>query len=159
MGAGGLTPPSFGALPTQAPVAWTRYRLRLTRIRSDMLRLSSCANSHSAGCLQPSADCPRTSVLRYTSCGCLSCSQPLALTVAIAPFYSLSLACARTIVLRLQPFGCLFTAQGSRTRPTVASRPQLLMLRSAPRPPRQPKIHCVRGSEALFTCHRRGEII
>ena len=38
-----------------------------TRIRSDMLRLSSCANSHSAGCLQPSADCPRTSVLRYTA--------------------------------------------------------------------------------------------
>ena len=52
MGAGGLTRlRSFDALLTQAPVAWTRYRLRLTRIRSDMLRLSSCANSHSAACL------------------------------------------------------------------------------------------------------------
>ena len=97
--------------------------------------------------------------LALTAFGCLSYSHPLALAVAIAPLYSLALACARTIVLRLQPFGCLFTAQGSRTRPTVASRPQLLMLRSALRPPRQPKIHCVRGSEALFTCHRGGEII
>ena len=79
--------------------------------------------------------------------------------VACSCLYALTLACARTIVLRLQPFGCLFTAQGSRTRSTLASRPQLLMLRSALRPPRQPKIHCIRGSEALFTCHRRGEII
>ena len=36
-----------------------------------MLELTFCANSHAAACLQPSADCPRTIVLRYTSCGCV----------------------------------------------------------------------------------------
>ena len=83
MGAGGLTRlRSFDALLTQAPVAWmcsqahtkstlafartcSDYRLALTAIR--LLVLLAAARLSYSHPLAP----PRTSVLRYTSCGCV----------------------------------------------------------------------------------------